>query len=119
MTPDVVRLEEEGWRALARGGWAARDFYDEVLDERVVMLLPGGRVLDDRETILHSLSGPRWEFYNLDQLLVLEPADGVAVVVYAVSASRPGQPCYRAEVSSTYVQRPDGWKLALHQQTPR
>ena len=47
-----------------------------------------------------------------------EPAPGTGVVTYAVVAERDGRE-YSALVSSVYVRRPDGWRLVLHQQTPR
>jgi hypothetical protein len=50
---------------------------------------------------------------------VLRPAPGIGIVVYGAIASRGDGPAYTALMSSTYVHRPAGWRLALHQQTPR
>ena len=61
---DVVALEEQGWEALSSGGEAARAFYERVLDRTVVMLLPGGLVLDDRAVIVSSMSGQPWSSYD-------------------------------------------------------
>ena len=111
-------LERRGWEALSSHGETARAFYDRVLDEQGVMLLPGGIALDDRATILASMSGRPWSRYELEDVRSSEPAPGTGVVTYAVVAERDGRE-YSALVSSVYVRRPDGWRLVLHQQTPR
>lgn len=119
VTRDVVKLEEQGWRALSSSPGEAVAFYDDVLDERVVMVLPGGTILDDRAAILDSMSGSPWASYEIEGLLLVQPTDDVVAVVYAVTARRAGDPEYSAHVASTYVRRDEGWKLTLHQQTPR
>lgn len=40
-----------------------------------------------------------------------------ATLIYRVKAQRKGNRPYAALISSTYVNE-EGWKLALHQQTP-
>ena len=45
---DLLDLERQGWTALTKGGDAAAEFYGHVLAEQVLMLLPGGMVLNDR-----------------------------------------------------------------------
>jgi hypothetical protein len=116
---NVVELELQGWRALSSTGKQARAFYERVLDDRVLMLLPGGVVLDDRTTILQTMSRQPWAAYKLEKAVVLALSPDVAVVAYGVVARRAGAAVYSAQVSSTYVRREDGWKLAVHQQTPR
>ena len=39
---ELIELEEQGWRALSSTVEAAAEFYEWVLDDTVVMLLPGG-----------------------------------------------------------------------------
>jgi hypothetical protein len=75
--------------------------------------------LADRGSILQAMSGQPWLRYRLEDLHAHALTDEVVVVIYGVIAERSGSPPYSALVSSTYVHRPDGWKLALHQQTPR
>lgn len=116
---EVVDLEEQGWRALSTSGEAAAAFYERVLDGSVLMLLPGGLVLHDRATVVRSMSGMPWTSFALEDVRVLRPTEQTAVVAYGVVAEREGSPEYSALVSSTYVRRPGGWRLALHQQTPR
>jgi hypothetical protein len=92
----------------------ARAFYDRVLDERAVMLLPGGIVLDDRATMVESVSGQPWSRYALEDLGCFRPTPDAAIVTYGVVAERDGQQ-YSALMSSLYVRREDGWRLAFHQ----
>lgn len=115
---DLVRLEDEGWRALSTSGEAAREFYAASLDDTVVMLLPGGLVLDDRAAILEAMSGQPWESYELHDAQAFRPGPDTGVVTYRAFARRAGAEPYSALMSSVYVRRADGWKLVLHQQTP-
>lgn len=114
---DLVDLEEAGWRALSTPG-AGAEFYDGVLDETVVMLFPGGIRLEDRDVILGSMSGQPWSSYVIDRPRAYLPTPDTGLVVYGVVARREDYK-YSALVSSMYVRRADGWKLAFHQQTPR
>ena len=40
-------------------------------------------------------------------------------MTYGVVAQRDGAEEYSALIASTYVRRDEGWRLAVHQQTPR
>lgn len=113
-----IALEEQGWQALSSTGEQAAAFYDDVLDQEVVMLLPGGLLLDDRATIIESMSGPPWSAYELNDVRTLHPSPGTAVVIYSVVARRGDAAPYSALVSSTYARRDQGWKMVVHQQTP-
>lgn len=115
---DVTALERRGWEALSSDGETARAFYEEVLDDRPVMLLPGGTVLDDRAAIVASMSGTPWTRYELADLRCVQLTPDAALVAYAAVAERDGQ-AYSALMSSLYARRAGGWKLAFHQQTPR
>jgi Domain of unknown function (DUF4440) len=113
----LAALEEGGWQALSSRGGAA-GFYRRVLDDTAVMLLPGGLLLDDREAIITCMSAPPWSSYQLHGLRVFQLTPDTGIVVYEVAARRDGARPYSALVSSLYVRRSDGWKLAMHQQTP-
>ena len=54
---------------------AATEFYGRVLDDAVVMLLPGGMRLDDRATIIASMAGAPWASYRLEDINVLRVTD--------------------------------------------
>jgi hypothetical protein len=116
---ELIALEEDGWRALSDGPEAATAFYERVLDDGVVMVLPGGLRLDDRATVIASLAGPPWASYDLESPQVLRLGADTAVVTYGVVARRDGAAPYSALMSSVYVRRDGEWRLALHQQTPR
>ncbi|MFY1686699.1 nuclear transport factor 2 family protein [Plantactinospora sp. WMMB782] len=115
---ELTALEKDGWRALASDPPSATRFYDEVLDDQVRMLLPGGMILDERRAIVESMGGTPWASYRIDQERVLRPVPDTAVVTYRVVASRPDSPAYEALICSTYVRRGSGWKMVFHQQTP-
>lgn len=67
----------------------------------------------------YSVSAQPWSSYHLHDLRVFQLTPGTGMVVYEATAEREGDPPYSALMSSLYVRRPDGWKLAVHQQTPR
>jgi hypothetical protein len=115
---ELIDLETAGWRALASGPDAATQFYARVLDETVVMLLPGGMRLADRDVILESMRGIPWTSFVLEDPQVVALGDDGAIVAYGVVAVRGGAE-YSALVSSAYARRDGAWRLALHQQTPR
>jgi hypothetical protein len=117
MDDELRKLETAGWQALSEDGSAARRFYDEVLDEAVVMLLPGGLVITDRDAALESMSGTPWEDSSLDELRVDNPTPDTGLVTYRAEARR-GSLDYVALIASLYARRPDGWRLVFHQQTP-
>src|SRR5689334_6793893 len=98
-TDEPITLERQGWSALSTSGDAARAFYERVLDEHPMMLLPGGMVLDDRATIVESMSGTPWSRYTLEDERCLQPAADTAVVTYGAIAERDGT-SYTALMSS-------------------
>ena len=118
MAPDheLLELERQGWTALTQGGDAARDFYAHVLADRVLMLLPGGMVLNDRNEALEALRAAGWTGFELRPGLVQWLGPDAAVVVYEARARR-GDEEYHALFNSTYTRQNGDWKLAFHQQT--
>ena len=114
---DLIDLERAGWQALSTSGDVATTFYGEVLAPRVVMLLPGGLVITDRQQAIESMGGVSWDGFDLSDERVHDLADTCAVVTYRSSARR-GDQDYEALISSTYVLYGNRWRLAVHQQTP-
>ena len=115
---ELVELEERGWQALATEG-AAGQFYAEVLDQEVLMLLPGGLTIADRDAALGAMSGPPWSEYLIEKPIARLLTRDAGFVAYGVRARRGDAPPYSALVSSAYVRRDGSWRLAFHQQTPR
>ncbi len=117
MTDELLDLEREAWRALSTSGDAAAAFFAETLDEQVLMLLPLGLVVDDRDEVIDSMRGEPWASYELEDERVLALGEDCAVVAYTAHARRAERD-YHALVNSTYRRTADGWRLVLHQQTP-
>jgi hypothetical protein len=116
MAHELLQLEHDAWNALSTNG-AAAHFYERVLADEVLMLLPGDMVIDDRQAVIESMNGAPWDSFQLADERVLQLTDDAAVVSYRASATRQGTD-YTALFNSTYVRRNGEWKLALHQQTP-
>jgi hypothetical protein len=110
-------LEHAAWEALSTSGEAATAFYGEVLADEVLMVLPGGLVVDDRDQALGSMGGEPWDWFELSDERVVDLADLGAVVAYRGRARR-GRTDYEALFTSTYVRHGDRWRLVVHQQTP-
>ena len=113
---DLLQLEIESWTALTTEG-AAAPFYDDLLAKDVLMLLPGGTVIDDRATVVESMGGALWSSYQLSDERVIDLTDDSAVVAYRGTAVRDGNE-YTALFNSTYIREDGDWHLAIHQQTP-
>ena len=60
----------------------------------------------------------RWRDLAMSDRYMLEPADEVAIISYRADVMRADGEPYSALVSSAYVRRPEGWKLAFHQHSP-
>jgi hypothetical protein len=114
---ELIGLERAAWAALSSDGEAAAAFYSDVLADEVIMVLPGGLVIDDRSTVIESMRGAPWSSFELTNERVFELTDSSAVVTYQATAVREGNE-YKALFNSTYVRQNGSWKLALHQQTP-
>lgn len=114
---ELLQLEREAWKALSTSAEAATTFYSEVLAQHVLMLLPGGTVIDSRQQVIESMQQADWTGFELTDERVLDLTDGSAVVAYKATARREAGE-YTALFNSTYVQEDGIWKLAVHQQTP-
>jgi hypothetical protein len=116
-TQELIDLEREAWDALTTAG-AAGPYYDRVLADDIVMLMPGGMVIDDRQMVVDSMGGDPWNEYEIvGEERVLPLGDDAAIVHYRAKARR-GDHRYEALFASTFVRQDGGWKLAAHQQTP-
>jgi uncharacterized protein (TIGR02246 family) len=109
-------LEQAGWEALSAGD--PPTFCDRILTRDAVVIVPG--VVLDRDAVLRSWDGTApWRDYQLSAERVQHLAPNVVALTYQATARRTDQPRpYRATMTSVYVRRNDGWRLALHQQTP-
>src|SRR5690606_26340458 len=62
--------------------------------------------------------GTRWRDLSMTDRHLLEPAGDVALISYRADVTRADGEPYAALVSSAYVRRGHGWKLAFHQHSP-
>lgn len=115
---ELIELERAAWKALCTSGEAATTFYADVLADDVLMLFPGGMVIDDRDRVIESMQGANWTSFEITHERVLPLGDAGAVLAYEATATRDGGDDYHALLNSTYVREGGAWKLALHQQTP-
>jgi hypothetical protein len=115
---ELINLERDGWTALATSRDKAVAYYDTVLDAHPIMIFPHNVRLEDRDAIMASIDPRPWRTYEIDDLRVLSLTASAAIVTYGVTAEREGE-SHSALVSSTYVRRTSGWRLAARQHTPR
>ena len=114
---DLIELEHSAWEALSSSGEAAAAFYEENLARDVIVLLPGGMVIDDRAQVVDSMKGASWDSFDLEGERVIQLGHDTAVEAYPATAKR-GDNDYEALFNSTYVREDGDWRLAVHQQTP-
>ncbi|MGH2699001.1 MAG: nuclear transport factor 2 family protein [Actinomycetota bacterium] len=112
----LLDLEQDGWRALSGGDPVS--FYDDILTEDAVMILPAPVGTLTREQAVESLDVIPWSRFDISEPRVIELTESSALVTYKVVAQREGQGEYVALMTSAYVKANGRWKLALHQQTP-
>ncbi|MGD8403947.1 MAG: nuclear transport factor 2 family protein [Anaerolineales bacterium] len=115
---NLIELETQGWQALSTGKDAAQEFYRSLLTDEAVMLFPGGILLRGKEEILESIGLQPWNTFHFEETHTVTLAENAGAVVYKVTARRKGSATYIALISSLYILSDEGWKLALHQQTP-
>lgn len=113
-----MALERAGWEALSGAPPGPRAFYDRVLTDDAVMIVPG--LVLDRRAALESWDGvPPWMDYELVDPRMIGLGLDAAALTYVAVARRDGQAePYRAVMTSVYVRGTSGWRLAIHQQTP-
>ena len=113
--PDLYPVEEGFWL----GG---KEHFLDHLDAQCLLVFPQAGEMHgvrSREDVAASASTPgRWRDLTISDRDSLQIADDVTVLSYRADVSRFDGVPYAALVSSGYVLRPDGWKLAFHQHSP-
>lgn len=110
--------------AIEEGFWLqGRDHFLAHLDEHCLLAFPqaaemhGARSRDEVAATASTQPG-RWTDLKITDRQMLQPTPDVAIISYRADVKRfDGEP-YPALVSSAYVRRADGWKLAFHQHSP-
>jgi hypothetical protein len=107
---DLLAIDEQFWT----GGPEA---YEQHCDDRCLVVFAGMAAVMPRDEIAKTAEKGRWTDVKLAPKGFVQLSDTSAVIAYDCTARRKdGQP-HHALVSSSYVHRPAGWKLAAHQQT--
>jgi hypothetical protein len=115
LNESLLDLERRGWDALCAG--AGSVFYGALMTEDATMVLATGQVLTRDEVVASLADATPWASYSLTDVRLVMAGAG-AVLVYTGSARREGAEPFVAAMASAYVVTDDGWRLALHTQTP-
>jgi protease I len=105
--------------AIERQFWSGKpEAYLQNADEKCLIAFGEMAGLIDRQQMAKMAEPGRWSDVTINPKGLLELSDAAIVLSYEAKTRRNnGQP-YHALVSSAYVKRNGGWKLAFHQQTP-
>lgn len=106
--------------ALEKGFWTgSAEFYRDNLDDHCLTAFAEMAGVFDKDDIARTVGeSQRWRDVDLAPKGLVEPAEDFVVLTYQASATRGDGQRYQALVSSGYVKRNGGWKMAFHQQTP-
>jgi hypothetical protein len=108
---DLLALEKALWT----GG---PETYQAQTDGQCLVVFTEMAGVMAREDIAKTAEKGRWTDVALTPKGFVQPTPDVAVVAYDCTAKKKDGTPYHALISSGYVKRADGWKLAFHQQTP-
>lgn len=114
---------EQDLFGIEQGFWlSGKEHFSAHLDERCVLAFPqagethGVKTRD--EVAATATKANRWRNLKMSDRHLLQATEHVAIISYRADVTRAdGQP-YAALVSSAYVRRGNGWKLAFHQHSP-
>jgi hypothetical protein len=109
--------------AIEQGFWLeGEDYFREHLDDHCLLAFPqmpemhGAR---PREEVAATAQAPgRWRDLRVSSRQLVRPVPEVAIISYRADVLRADGEPYAAFVSSAYVRREGGWKLAFHQHSP-
>jgi len=115
---ELIELERAGWASLCDGTGDA--FYGRMMTGDGVMVLANGTVMTRDDVVAALGQAPPWASYEMDDVRVVPLGPDAAALVYVGTGHRDGdEPPFVGVMSSVYVRRDAGWRLALYQQTPK
>lgn len=108
---------------IEQGFWLAgkEHFLDHVDDHCLLAFPQAGEmhgVHSRAEVAATATVSNRWRDLMMKDRHLLHGAENLAIISYRAEVTRADGEPYTALVSSAYVRRPDGWKLAFHQHSP-
>lgn len=107
---ELLAIEKNFWT----GGPEA---YAEHCDSQCLVVFVGMAKIMKRDEIAKTAEAGRWKDIKIKPVGLIELSDTSATIAYECKAvMKDGKP-HHALVSSSYIRRKDGWKLATHQQT--
>ena len=113
---DIFSIEQGFWLS-------GKEHFLENLDERCILAFPqAGQmhgVMEREQVAETATSTNRWKDLSMSRRSLLQPAEGVVIISYRADVTRADGAAYAALISSAYIQRRTGWKLMLHQHSPR
>ncbi len=107
---DLMSIDRQFWT----GGPEA---YEDHCDDQCLVVFAEMAAVMSRGDIAKTAKKGRWSDVHMTPKGFVRPSDDSAVIAYDCTARRKDGQAHHALVSSAYVKRPDGWKLASHQQT--
>jgi hypothetical protein len=108
---DLLKIEEKFWT----GGPEA---YQQHADEKCLVAFSDKMAgVMSKDDIAKSAEKGRWKDVSMTQKGLAKLSDSAVVITYECNAKRKDGKPHHALVSSGYVNRGQGWKLAFHQQT--
>ena len=106
----LLAIETELWT----GGPEA---YRRHTDEECLVVFSEMAGVMSRDDIAKSAEKGKWKNVKMQEKGITRLSDSSVVISYECTATRKDGQAHHAYVSSGYAHRPDGWKLAFHQQT--
>lgn len=108
---------------IEEGFWLAgeKHFLDHVADRCLLAFPQAGEmhgIHSRAEVAATATNANRWRDLTMRDRQVLQSNDDFAIISYKAQVTRADGEPYAALISSAYVQRPNGWKLAFHQHSP-
>lgn len=105
------------------GFWLkGKEHFLKNVDERCLLVFPQmgemHGVHSRAEVAATATSANRWRDLTMKHRQLLEGGENLAIISYSAEVTRADGEPYAALVSSAYLPRPDGWKLAFHQHSP-
>lgn len=108
---------------IEQGFWlAGKEHFLDHVDDRCLLAFPQGGemhgVHSRAEVAATATSSNRWRDLTMNDRHVLHDCEDFAIISYRAEVTRADGNPYAALVSSAYIRRPEGWKLAFHQHSP-
>src|SRR5687768_9354812 len=123
MTETIDRMLQDELLEIEDGFWLkGRDHFLEHLDRQCLLAFPQMGEMHgvfSRNEVAETATTPgRWRDLEVSNRQLLQPTTDLAIISYRADVVRGDGEPYAALVSSGYVRREGGWKLAFHQHSP-